>query len=89
MQEVTFNGETGVATFDDMLKGGTLIFFINGLMTVNGADYTENQNEVKDVESVTLLGDAKTLAENGSVLRVYGVVANQVSTVESGINSGE
>ena len=86
--EVYFNAETGVAGFDDIaIKNGTLIFFINGLMTAvgNSMDYTLNQNEAKDVVGVTLLGEAKTLAENGATLSAYGVGANPVNTVTSAI----
>ena len=50
------------------------MFFINGLLAEEGEDYDfSSWKKTKLFSAITLLGDAKTLADNGAKMVEYGV----------------
>ena len=72
-----YDSETGVVTLSKGYFEQTFMFFINGLMMDDG-DYTSlygNGESSEGVIGLELLGDAKTLADNGAKMVEYGTQA--------------
>ena len=90
----SYDSEKGDVMMNNSYEEQSFMFFINGLMVEPTEDYTINLNEDKSFDSITLSGDARTLADNGAKMVEYGVsfIEGSVSQVTSAIvdpNAGE
>jgi hypothetical protein len=85
-----YDSETGVVTLSKGYFKQTFMFFINGLMMDDG-DYTslDGNDESEGVIGLELLGDAKTLADNGAKMVEYGIQAGDFTfLMEEPIDEG-
>ena len=87
VEAVNYDSGKGLVTMNNSYQEQSFMFFINGLMVEPTEDYTINLNGDKTFDSITLLGDAKTLADNGAKMVEYGVslIEGNVSQVTSAI----
>jgi hypothetical protein len=69
----SYDSAKGIVTLNDIYHEPSFMFFINGLMVEPDEDYTVNLEEDKSFSTITLLGDAKALADNGAKMVEYGV----------------
>jgi hypothetical protein len=83
-----YDSANGIVMMDGDYEEGSFMFFINGLMVEPGEDYTVNSEEDKSFSTITLLGDARTLADNGAKMVEYGVqfAEGNIEQVTSGIS---
>ena len=82
-----YDSEKGLVGMSTSYQPDSFMFFINGLMLEPGWDYNLNMEEDKSFLTISLLGDAKTLADNGSRMVEYGVnfIEGNIDQVVSGI----
>ena len=87
VEALNYDSAKGVVILNNSYQEQSFMFFINGLMVEPTEDYTINLNGDKTFDSITLLGDAKTLADNGAKMVEYGVslIEGNVSQVTSAI----
>ena len=68
-----YDSEKGLLEMSRIYQPESFMFFINGLLAEEGEDYDLVLEEDKTFEFITLLGDAKTLADNGAKMAEYGI----------------
>ena len=68
-----YDSEKGMVDLSRNYQPQSFMFFINGLLAEEGEDYDLVLEEDKALSAITLLGDAKTLADNGAKMAEYGI----------------